>query len=514
MSPSQGRSLSRSLITRGGNEAEGQSPPFAAVSSVSNPLGDTIECEAYENDRRTPPPRSNWSVNAWLDRLHLLPSARRDESTVDLESKFNAARRYHHCSHGPYWLGEDHIRGPRSWQTRRFDDTFVSDAQIFGRIAHWLNAVYRKNIKLNGILYFHPISDNKVRDASSRTFNVLKELCGKDNCKNVIFVTTMWNKVPEEVGLAREQELQSDFWRVMISLGSTTQRFEGTTESAWEIINSISISQPAERRPLQIQREMGDEHILLHRTAAGKTLFESLTSSLSGSKGNFKRFKRGTKKTNPQPTYSTSITVTLTDIPTDNSSTGTGIIILSSSGFCSVEGYRNVLAQVIPALQAAVNAAELAHMHYLKDAITLCLSIALSIETMAGTPHHAFSQVLETATLLINMVVEVAKETTLSADIQAAVTEFAKEMNRMQEILQNFAQRTPEARRILRSTDVHIMSSCANSMRVVCDVLRSTSSIKHDLRSVDDGLGAVKRSLEIDNCSCGIPINPEQALSS
>ncbi|KAI5991846.1 hypothetical protein EDD15DRAFT_2117948, partial [Pisolithus albus] len=157
----------------------------------------------------------------------------------------------------------------------------MTDFQVLGEIAQWLTAIYAKNIKLNGMLYFHPISKHTMRETTSRDFNMFKELCGKDNFKNVVFVTTMWDKVPKEVGLEREQDLQSDFWRAMISLGSTIQRFEGTTESAWKIINSLSVSQTAERGPLQIQREMVDEYLPLDCTAAGKTIINRLLSMAS-----------------------------------------------------------------------------------------------------------------------------------------------------------------------------------------------------------------------------------------
>ncbi|KAI5985468.1 hypothetical protein EDD15DRAFT_1631038 [Pisolithus albus] len=53
----------------------------------------------------------------------------------------------------------------------------------------------------------------------------------------------------------------------------------------------------------------------------------------------------------------------------------------------------------------------------------------------------------------------------------------AREMKAVQEIVGGPAQRTPEAGRVLRSTGVHIISSCASSMRGVCDALRSTSSM-------------------------------------
>ncbi|KAI6099527.1 hypothetical protein EV401DRAFT_2081346 [Pisolithus croceorrhizus] len=427
----------------------------------------------------------------------------------------------------------DGVRNVVFVDTPGCNNGFMTDFQLLGVIAEWLNSVqvahlalrgfnsdsllsYRKNIKLNGILYFHRISDHRIGDPSSRNYNMLKDLCGNDNCKNVVLVTTMWDRVSEEVGSEREQELQADLWGEMVNLGSTTHRFEGTTESAWKIINSLSISRPTQRRPLQIQREMVHKHLPLHRTTAGKTVLDRYNFPF-GSEGLLDRLKRGMKKTGSRATHVTRVTVTLTDDPTAPQCVGAGTMSCGSSGFCSVEGYGSSLAQVTATLQAAVGTADLIHNHYLKNVIARCLSIALSIEasidgTMTET-HHALSQVLETATTLINVTIEHAKETDISADIKTAIREFAEEVNHVQEIVRDLAQRAPEARRVLQSTDVDVISSCANSMRLVCDVLRSMSLIKHDLGSVDDGLRALKRGLEIEKCSCGIPMEPERARS-
>ncbi|KAI6033678.1 hypothetical protein PISMIDRAFT_114048, partial [Pisolithus microcarpus 441] len=101
------------------------------------------------------------------------------------------------------------------------NNSFMTDSQVLAEIAWWLITAYAKNIKLNGMPYFHPISDYEIRERMSRNYSIFKELCGKDNCKNVIFVTTMWDRVSEEVGSEREQDLHSDFcWWEMISLGS------------------------------------------------------------------------------------------------------------------------------------------------------------------------------------------------------------------------------------------------------------------------------------------------------
>ncbi|KAL4078010.1 P-loop containing nucleoside triphosphate hydrolase protein [Scleroderma citrinum] len=179
--------------------------------------------------------------------------------------------------------------------TPGFDDTFLSDTQILRNIAEWLKTTYKQKVLLSGLLYFHRISDNRVAGTPLRNLNMFRELCGRDNFENVVLVTTMWDEVLEDVGLQREEELQSEFWKTMIRLGSTTRRFHLTEESAWEIINTISVSLPEERRPLLIQQEMVDEHKPLHKTSAGKTVLRSITDIFSSIKGFFRRSSKGAR---------------------------------------------------------------------------------------------------------------------------------------------------------------------------------------------------------------------------
>ncbi|KAI6033480.1 hypothetical protein PISMIDRAFT_689944 [Pisolithus microcarpus 441] len=555
-SGSNSRFLPHSPITCATDEVDGKSSSSGVVNGASRTLGNTTDCEAYESDRRTPPPRSRGLLSTLLDRLHLRSNADRDVTAADFDDEaigqispstspvdevpisqddiviavmgpagsgkttfINRAVGSPHVGRGstPFTKEVCPVRYPHPDGVRSIIlvdtpgcNAVMTDFHVLGEIALWLTRVYEKNIKLNGILYFHPISNYEIRERMSRNYNIFKELCGKDNFKNVIFVTTMWDRVSEEVGSEREQYLQSDFWRAMISLGSAIHRFEGTTESAWKIINSLPVPHMAERRPLQIQREMVDDCLPLHQAAAGRAIIDRLFFLSSGSK----QLTKGKKKSRSQATRPTRISITLSDDPFATLSAGTEIFTLSSSGNCSGEGYGSALARVIRALRAATGAPELLHMHYIKDAITVCLVIALSIGPTTGT-HHAFLQIVEIATLLINMVVErvkQAKQTRISADIKTAMGEFEKEMKGVQDIVRDLAQRTPEARRILRSTDVSIISSCASSMRAVCDALRSTSSISHDFDSMDDGFEALKRGLDIENCSCGISTEPEQVL--
>jgi len=152
---------------------------------------------------------------------------------------------------------------------------------------------------LSGLLYFHRISDNRMAGTPLRNLNMFKDLCGRDNFKNVVLVTTMWDEVFEDVGLQREQELKEDLWKAMIRLGSTTRRFHLTEESAWEIINTIPKSPPGER--LQIQREMVDENKPIHKTSAWSAAPQPITD--------IKRFfRRSSLKVKEEPQAKTRST--------------------------------------------------------------------------------------------------------------------------------------------------------------------------------------------------------------
>ncbi|KAI6118660.1 hypothetical protein EV401DRAFT_1550773 [Pisolithus croceorrhizus] len=382
---------------------------------------------------------------------------------------------------------------------------FMTDAQILEANCPLVNATYKKNIKLSGVLYLHRISDNRVSGTPLRNYNMFKELCGRENFKNVILVTTMWDEITEEVGSAREKELQSDFWWSMINLGSTVHRFEGTMESAWSIINSLSLAPPVQRRPLQIQREMVDEHVPLHRTAAGRAVMVTLTGLMLGVQRIFGRFTNGRRRSpSPIPQDSkhlrrsssmltTSSATTTSDTSSNSRSVGTGTTSLSSSGACSTEGYQGSLVRVIPILQAALGMAELVRIPFLKDVISPSLSIALSIETMTGM-HHAIFQVLQTATLLVNVITERARQARLPVDIKVAIKDFGKHISDVQGIVQNVTQRQSEARQILQPMDACIISACANSMRLVCDVLRVREKTCCSRSSVADNFCSKFRS--------------------
>lgn len=79
---------------------------------------------------------------------------------------------------------------------------------------------YQLGIPLKGIIYLHRITDPKMQGSALRNFQMFQKICGENALGNVILLTTMWDKLKEEMeGLDRDQELREDFWSMMEERG-------------------------------------------------------------------------------------------------------------------------------------------------------------------------------------------------------------------------------------------------------------------------------------------------------
>lgn len=170
--------------------------------------------------------------------------------------------------------------------TPGFDDSKVSDADILQKIADFMDISYRTGRKLNGLLYFHRIIDNRVGGVSYMNMQMFQKLCGEGALKNVFLCTTMWDLVPPEVGEERERELKEDFWASMIEQGASVVRHDGTADAARNIISRMLHFNPV---TLKIQEELVDESKTLMETLAGARISEVLRSLESKYRGLLKR---------------------------------------------------------------------------------------------------------------------------------------------------------------------------------------------------------------------------------
>lgn len=116
---------------------------------------------------------------------------------------------------------------------------------------------------------------------TKRNLRVFNNLCGPEAMKNVMVVTTMWDRVTEQEGTSRVAELRTKrgFLGEAISNGAViVQHRDNTMESARRILSELlAKSDPV---PLKIQTELVDEHKDLSDTAAGLELNRELREQI------------------------------------------------------------------------------------------------------------------------------------------------------------------------------------------------------------------------------------------
>lgn len=170
--------------------------------------------------------------------------------------------------------------------TPGFDDTRKSDLDILKLISDWLNTEYQTTRPmLSAMLYFHRISDNRMAGTPLKNLRVFEKLCGKNAMSKVILVTTMWDEVDTEVGDERLKELKDNYWKMMISRGSTTFECKDVRGSPMNLLQQI-VRRKKEQELMgqdeegeggvQLQEEISNMKLELQETAAGQQLCSRL----------------------------------------------------------------------------------------------------------------------------------------------------------------------------------------------------------------------------------------------
>jgi hypothetical protein len=145
---------------------------------------------------------------------------------------------------------------------------------------------YRNGIKLHGVLYLHRISDNRMDGIARRDFGMFKHLVGENNFKNVIIVTTMWDRTPHQYGINNVEQLRTDpsLFKPVLDRGAPMMHHLKIPETAQEIVQRIMTNNPL---PLEIQIELVDQSKDISQTAAYKegVSSESGVGSISVTRG-------------------------------------------------------------------------------------------------------------------------------------------------------------------------------------------------------------------------------------
>ncbi|KAJ3740298.1 P-loop containing nucleoside triphosphate hydrolase protein [Lentinula detonsa] len=161
--------------------------------------------------------------------------------------------------------------------TPGFDDSRDgrTDTEILRKISEFMISEYDQHRKLNGSIFFHRMSDPRFGGQSRRSLRIFRELCGAATFKNVVVLTTFWDRVNEEEGLAREEELKSNsnFFKDLVDGGARFMRHDRENSGARQVLDHIFTLVPT---TVQIQKEIRVEGKSLEETAAGSAQREEI----------------------------------------------------------------------------------------------------------------------------------------------------------------------------------------------------------------------------------------------
>ncbi|RXW20558.1 hypothetical protein EST38_g5290 [Candolleomyces aberdarensis] len=186
--------------------------------------------------------------------------------------------------------------------TPGFDDTCMGNGGILVRVAAWLEESYRKGMLVGGVIYLHNISCDSFGKSAVTNLKIFERLCGVKSMKMVKIVTTKWDVINPGRGEAFLEELEKDFWKLLLERQAVVHRVRPEQESSkfsaerydapWEIVDKIVEAMMDRDRTLQIQHELVEQKRFLKETEAGATV----RAELKDRRGALKDVKKAMKK--------------------------------------------------------------------------------------------------------------------------------------------------------------------------------------------------------------------------
>ncbi|KAL4061692.1 hypothetical protein V8B97DRAFT_1010752 [Scleroderma yunnanense] len=89
--------------------------------------------------------------------------------------------------------------------------------------------------------------------------------------------------------------------------------------------------------------------------------------------------------------------------------------------------------------------------------------------------HHTLLPLMVNAEILIGVIIKYARNVWLTSEVKMVTNGFAKDLKHVDKFVQNMTRRNSQARNILQVVDPRILSSCVDSMRYTCNMLRRSS---------------------------------------
>jgi hypothetical protein len=163
--------------------------------------------------------------------------------------------------------------------TPGFNDTDRSDTETLEVLASYLGASYANGVRIHGIIYLHPITNNRMAGSGLRNIDMVKAMCGFSSYSSVALATTMWptsnNPTERSSLLGRETQLAQNgkFFGEFMNKGAKLFRHADNVRAKDSARNiTAHLIQQSDRRTqdaLRLQREIVDEGKPIGETEAG-----------------------------------------------------------------------------------------------------------------------------------------------------------------------------------------------------------------------------------------------------
>ena len=165
--------------------------------------------------------------------------------------------------------------------TPGFNDSLRSDGETFQELAYWLAAAHENKLKLSGIVYLHRITDTRLHGSAHRALEMFKAMCGVQGFRGVVVATTMWDGlVGDEIqkAHARQVQLEAKIHDEVIAGGGRLVALSAGAVDVRKIVGHIMAMNV--RMTLAFQTEHVDQSLPLHRTGAGKIIYDTFRTFL------------------------------------------------------------------------------------------------------------------------------------------------------------------------------------------------------------------------------------------
>ncbi|KAI0397994.1 P-loop containing nucleoside triphosphate hydrolase protein [Xylariaceae sp. FL0594] len=168
--------------------------------------------------------------------------------------------------------------GKEVWfiDTPGFNDTNNverSDTVVLEAVTKELVKQHHEGRCVNGVIYLHKITDDKMYGSNLQNLRMLQALVGPVSLRNVTIATTKWDMVSQAEGENRERQLKEKYWKSLTAFGAKVARIHREDKDSYMDIVKDAMKNMG--LTLQIVDEIGSGKSL-EETEAGRVLLDSV----------------------------------------------------------------------------------------------------------------------------------------------------------------------------------------------------------------------------------------------